>query len=289
MPLNCDKALPELPTQRTGADNASGPRSTFESASDTNKTLPIINIENKISAEEMDRLHDLWNETSAAAPPAEATSPLSNPRAGYCKRANQCFFRPHDDSSVNEWLSTTLRLLQHKADAKATNALQSIRSKAQQRLMNKLKYAKSTPNLSGKDTAAVKAEARIAPNPSKLTLPPKLAPVIRDEASKGEPAPKPEASSPLEELDVNVSDGGIYLTFDPEWRTSSGDVLLTFITPIAQEPLARPDSPLLHRHRSLCELTTHFHFSGRHTESTRKQSADAALHPIDELHSYLEM
>ena len=67
MPLNRDKALPELPigvSIKASEDAVTSPLPSSGSASNYNKTLPTINIEMTLSEEEMDRLHDVWNETS---------------------------------------------------------------------------------------------------------------------------------------------------------------------------------------------------------------------------------
>ncbi|KAG0691877.1 hypothetical protein DFH29DRAFT_883511 [Suillus ampliporus] len=82
------------------------------------------------------------------------------------------------------------------------------------RFLNTAKVARSTPNLN----AAAKADAQRAPPPAHPTL---------HEATASPPAIKQATDTHVGQLDeasqelgIDLNDGGIYLTFDPEWRSS---------------------------------------------------------------------
>lgn len=93
-----------------------------------------------------------------------------------------------------------------------------------------------------------------------------------------------EESRTLTQEELMTDDRGIYLTIDSEWRNSRGEAMLTFLSPIPQDydPF-RPDSPILHRHRSLCDLATLIRAQEPDFEATASPSVD----PIDKLHSFL--
>jgi hypothetical protein len=55
-------------------------------------------------------------------------------------------------------------------------------------------------------------------------------------------APTHPIDAPVDEIDevsqalgIDMSDGGIYLTFDPDFRSSRGEAVLTFLSPIPHE------------------------------------------------------
>jgi len=115
-------------------------------------------------------------------------------------------------------------------------------------------------------------------------------PVLR-EASIHAPVPKKSANSPAnqssgaepEALPIDPNDGGIYLTFDPDRKTSCGDVFMTFLSPIPDE---MPDSPIIHRRHYLDsnELQSWHRNPMPQAEPTRGKME---FEFIDELHSFL--
>lgn len=79
---------------------------------------------------------------------------------------------------------------------------------------------------------------------------------------------------------------GIYLTLDPDSQVSRGEAMLSFLSPIPQDydPF-RPDSPILHRHRSLCDLAM---LAQKPIEEPKPDDrAEVFIHSIDELHSFV--
>lgn len=79
---------------------------------------------------------------------------------------------------------------------------------------------------------------------------------------------------------------GIYLTLDPDWRISRGEALLSFLSPIPHDydPF-RPDSPILHRHQSLCDLAM---LAPKPSGEPNPDNHDEAYtYSIDELHSFV--
>jgi len=65
MPLNRDKALPELPLgRRASACEVHATPSSAGSTSDNIKALPAVKVEGTLSTEEMDNLRDCWNRSS---------------------------------------------------------------------------------------------------------------------------------------------------------------------------------------------------------------------------------
>jgi hypothetical protein len=88
------------------------------------------------------------------------------------------------------------------------------------------KAARSTSNLN----LAANARAR------KISRSVRFAPC---EATASTFAPMHSTDAPVDELDetsqalgIDVNDGGIYLTFDPDCRSSRGEAVLTFLSPI---------------------------------------------------------
>jgi hypothetical protein len=169
-----------------------------------------------------------------------------------------------------------------------TNALEILRSKAQQRLMTKLKCTKSTPNLSGQLKAAVQASATGAPAVPAVV---RAAPTAKEAASAPVSLSPKElpASEMVPELET-LDDNAIYFTIDPDWRASQGSVVFQFITPIPSDDdlHGRPDSPLIHRHHSLDQLAFAYQQSMSMAPS-EERSTNTYPHPIDELHSFLEL
>lgn len=95
-----------------------------------------------------------------------------------------------------------------------------------------------------------------------------------------------EESEVLTQEELMADKRGIYLTLDPDWQISRGEAMLSFLSPIPQDydPF-RPDSPVLHRHRSLCDLAM---LAQKPFEEPKADNhAEAFIHSIDELHSFV--
>lgn len=162
-------------------------------------------------------------------------------------------------------------------------------------MKKKLRYAKSAPDLGG----------QAAPLGRRVTFQP-VAPLRRpveavrkdiggscprNPTSPGELA-TPEAVLQPEDIDENA----IYFTIDPSWRASRGSAQFRSITPIPESPTSfgRSDSPLLHRHHSLDQLSFAAQqatksFTAMEFPEVTVYPSDEVLHPIDELHAYLEL
>jgi hypothetical protein len=162
---------------------------------------------------------------------------------------------------------------------------------AQDRLKKKLRYAKSAPNLG--DQAAPLGRG-VAFQPS-APLPVGAVPKDIGGNSPRNPTLPGELATPEAVFQPeNMEENAIYFTIDSSWRASRGSVQFQFITPIPDSPtsLGRSDSPLLHRHHSLDQLS----FAAQQAtkaftamEFPEVYPSDEVLHPIDELHAYLEL
>lgn len=157
---------------------------------------------------------------------------------------------------------------------------------AQDRLKRKLRYAKSAPNL-GDQVAPLRRVALLQPPmPMPVEAMPKDEGLNgpRDRTSPGKTL-TPDVTVQQEDMDENA----IYFTIDPNWRASRGSVQFECITPIPDNATSdRPDSPLLHRHYSLDQLS----FAAQQTttmEFPELYPRREVPHPVDELHSYLEL
>lgn len=108
------------------------------------------------------------------------------------------------------------------------------------------------------------------------------APEISGHANVAIEAEMPQVASPLQEVVpvINVEESRA-LTQE-ELMTDDGGIY--FLSPIPQDydPF-RPDSPIMHRHRSLCDLATLI----RTQEPDFEATASPRVHPIDELHSFI--
>ncbi|KAF8557104.1 hypothetical protein OG21DRAFT_1495021 [Imleria badia] len=281
-------------------------------SADTNKTLPPINIENTLSEEEISRLHELWNGAGLSArayrrrrrgqnhTPRRIPSPISIPEPEHVLptlpvlSANPSITSttPLTPETRKRWgfLSARSFTDNQEAEKKAPNALEVLRAMAQDRLKKKLRYAKSAPNLSDQ---AASLRRGVTFQPAVPTLVEAATKDIRGSSLRNLTSPgklaTPEAVPQQEDMDENA----IYFTIDPNWRASRG-VQFEAITPIPDSPtslLGRSDSPLLHRHLSLDQLS----FAALQATRTfaamefpEVYSRDEVLHPIDELHAYLE-
>lgn len=164
---------------------------------------------------------------------------------------------------------------------------------AQDRLKKKLRYAKSAPNL-GDQAASLERGATLQPA---VPIPAEVAPKNVEASSPRTPSSPSESATPEAVLQPgDMDENAIYFTIDPNWRASQGSVQFQFITPIPDSPtsLGRQDSPLLHRHHSLDQLS--FAAQDATKVSTTMEfpdevySGDEGLHHIiDELHTCLEL
>ncbi|KAG1750087.1 hypothetical protein EDB19DRAFT_1629184, partial [Suillus lakei] len=142
-----------------------------------------------------------------------------------------------------------------------------------QKFLNTAKAARPTPNMNAADKAGaqkIPRSARFAPCDATASTP---IPTQPTDASVDQ---LDEAS---QELGIDVNDGGIYLTFDPDWRSSRGEAVLTFLSPIPDET---QNSLLIRRRRSLNEAQF-----GQWSVMPRDTSTRARMHPINELQSFL--
>ncbi|KAI6128881.1 hypothetical protein EDD16DRAFT_1545902, partial [Pisolithus croceorrhizus] len=158
-----------------------------------------------------------------------------------------------------------------KPSQKGVNVLESFRCKAQQNIRKRLMNTISTPDIRTKARNVAKPELVITSSvPSLLPHAP--------------PTRTTEESEVLAQEELMADRRGIYLTLDPDWQISRGEAMLSFLSPIPQDydPF-RPDSPILHRHRSLCDLAT----LAQKPFEEPKAEAEAFIHTIDELHSFV--
>lgn len=154
------------------------------------------------------------------------------------------------------------------------NVLESFRCKAQQTIRKRLLNTISTPDIRSKASHVAKPElATTSPVPSLLPHAPPARRTV-------------EESEVLTQEELMADKRGIYLTLDPDSQVSRGEAMLSFLSPIPQDydPF-RPDSPILHRHRSLCDLAM---LAQKPIEEPKPDDrAEAFIHSIDELHSFV--
>lgn len=108
------------------------------------------------------------------------------------------------------------------------------------------KAARSTPNLN----AAIKAGAqmnsrsvRFAPREAIASTPASKRPIyasldqLASTSTRSHPtdAPVDELGEASQALGIDVNDGNIYFTLDPDYRSSRGEAILTFLSPISDE------------------------------------------------------
>ncbi|KAF9234232.1 hypothetical protein BU15DRAFT_65900 [Melanogaster broomeanus] len=316
MPLTYsrDKALPDIPVDvdevRTVAENevnSPGHSGGNGGSWKMNKILPSIDVEKTLSGEDMDRMHGAalsavsqidrlarahrkkrGHNTTTLRVPAPISIPDPENILSSLPSATASIKTPSTTGTHKRWgfLSARKNSDAGNSEKKVVNALEILRSKAQQRLITKL--TKSTPNLSAQVKAAVQGSSTGPPATPEIS---KAAPTAGGATSPCVPSvpAKPldhEVLAELEKFDKNA----IYFTIDPEWRASQGSVVLKFITPIPSDygPNGRPDSPLLHRHHSLDQLAcAHDDWQPLMSMEFPEECLDNT-HPVDELHSFLE-
>ncbi|KAG6332176.1 hypothetical protein ID866_6915 [Astraeus odoratus] len=276
MPSNRNKALPALPSgiETSASEGAPFPHPFSRSTAHVSKSLPTVRAEEVLSKAEMENLRDCWNadvyrkrqlgqHMKFSPPPITLPDAVENiPPSGLSA--------PVSASSISR--SQKLRgffrgrnLPTSPTSQKIPSALQCLKHRAEQNLRKRLKNAISTPDLKDRVKATTQAEARDVPPVPPLTTAMQQATAMAHE-------------------DLVADDAGIYLTIESDWRNSRGEMMLTFLSPIPQDydPF-RPDSPILHRHRSLCDLET----LTRAPPENGVALGPLDVHPIDELHSFL--
>ncbi|KAG1770980.1 hypothetical protein EDD22DRAFT_1047558 [Suillus occidentalis] len=138
-------------------------------------------------------------------------------------------------------------------DAKASRRTRS------QKFLDTGKAARSTPNLNAATKAGVQMNSRyvqfvpceaIASTPaSKRPIYASLNQLVSTSAhSHPTDAPVDELDETSQALGIDVNDGNIYLTLDPDCRSSRGEAVLTFLSPI---PDKISNSTRTHRNQDL--------------------------------------
>lgn len=99
------------------------------------------------------------------------------------------------------------------------------------------KAARTAPNLNATANAGTRKISRSV----------RLAPC---ETTGSPSTPTNSTNAPVDALDgalhtlgIDANDGNIYFTFDPDCISSRGEAVLTFLSPIPDEPSNSPDSP----------------------------------------------
>ncbi|OAX39514.1 hypothetical protein K503DRAFT_865372 [Rhizopogon vinicolor AM-OR11-026] len=292
MPLNAEKDLPSLPGDGRQMHRALPSTGGVVHAT---RSRPTLNLEKPLSPEELALLHDRWNEATSARHIRFERQPLQHgrlrsapPPPSEAENIPVSASRGNDQTSTptpqRQWGIFTRKKLvadASKSDEQVPSSSKPIRSK---KFLSRAKAARSTPDLNASAKAdaqhvspAVPPIPREAPSPAPAKQPAKAPAPATKQPEK--PPTNQGGEAPAPELEINLNDGGIYLTFDPDWRTSCGDVVLTFLSPIPDEI---PDSPIMHRRHSLDELHRQI------TPRSQATSTGAKMDPIDELHSFLE-
>lgn len=112
------------------------------------------------------------------------------------------------------------------------------------------KAARLTTNLNEAANGAQKFSrfARFAPceATASTTAPTRYTYAPVDQLAFASCAPTHPIDAPVDEIDeasqvlgIDMNDGGIYLTFDPDYRSSRGEAILTFLSPIPHETSLR--------------------------------------------------
>ncbi|KAG2756962.1 hypothetical protein P692DRAFT_20860400 [Suillus brevipes Sb2] len=124
------------------------------------------------------------------------------------------------------------------------------------------KAARSTPNLNAATKAGahmISRSVRFAPCEAIASTPAPKRPIyaplnqLASTSTRSHPtdAPVDELDEASQALGIDVNDGNIYLTLDPDCRSSRGEAVLTFLSPIPNEI---SNSTLIPRHRTLSEV-----------------------------------
>lgn len=108
------------------------------------------------------------------------------------------------------------------------------------------KAARSTPNLNAATKAGAQMNSRsvrFAPREAIASTPASKRPIyasldqLASTSTRSHPtdAPVDELGEASQALGIDVNDGNIYLTLDPDYRSSRGEAILTFLSPISDE------------------------------------------------------
>ncbi|KAI6123308.1 hypothetical protein EDD17DRAFT_1503642 [Pisolithus thermaeus] len=288
MPSDRNKTLPAVPLSISphgcGGPIVS-PLVSAESALSISKALPAIKSEETLSEEEMDNWRDHWNES------VKETHVYRKRQLGQHMQfpVSPIFLADATDSipatplSASSQASSTSRshrrwgflkrMPTSKPSQKGVNVLESFRCKAQQNIHKRLTNTVSTLDIRTKARNVALPELAITSSiPSLLPHAP--------------PTRTMEESEVLTQEELMADKRGVYLTLDPDWQISRGEAMLSFLSPIPQDydPF-RPDSPILHRHRSLCDLVM---LAQKPFEEPKADNhAETFIHSIDELHSFV--
>ncbi|KAH7912792.1 hypothetical protein BJ138DRAFT_1099972 [Hygrophoropsis aurantiaca] len=314
MSYNVMKDLPALPASDGPTESVTASAETLPLAGSVlnlAKPRPHILLERRIAPADMERLRSRWqavaiSSTDTIAVPDARNSNSTNTQTLASVREKRRLGQvgplgpfpvppkqleniapapsgPHTAPippvSQKRWVMFTRKALSSRRFMKMTSSPETTTSKqGYSKSTKKAKPSKSTPNLkSAAKTAPVKANP-VEPTAPKVTL------VAKEAATVG-----------LKnfEFDVDIKDGGIYFACDPNWEPSQGDVTLVFVSPDpVDEPQVvfdMPDSPILHGSRSDAEICSTRSLPLRRRSEYREALSPPGLHPIDELHSFLDI
>ncbi|KAG1733577.1 uncharacterized protein EDB91DRAFT_1251242 [Suillus paluster] len=219
MPLNVDKQLPSLPGDLS-IDPASSPTLLAPPATGGRVNMarprPTLNFEKPLSSEELAHLRDHWNEAASARRIRFQRHPVDHDRlrsaplpTSEAENVSGSISRENDPSTPTprkRWgIFTRLTVDAQKIDEQAPKNPKHVRF---QNVLN-----------TGNVSPAVHPMPREAAASTPTVRKPTGTPVTRLDQT-------------AQELGIDLNDGGIYLTLDPEWRSSSGEVVLTFLSPI---------------------------------------------------------
>ncbi|KAG1857983.1 hypothetical protein C8R48DRAFT_775436 [Suillus tomentosus] len=93
-------------------------------------------------------------------------------------------------------------------------------------------------------------------------------------------APVDALDGALHALGIDVNDGNIYFTFDPDCISSRGEAVLTFLSPISDKPSNSSELPP--QHRSLSEVQC-----GHRSAIPQDTTTRARIQPVNELQFFL--
>ncbi|EGN98821.1 hypothetical protein SERLA73DRAFT_181481 [Serpula lacrymans var. lacrymans S7.3] len=151
------------------------------------------------------------------------------------------------------------------------------------KFLKKSATTKSAPDLKalGKATGAKRLAPPVRPVPplpQSATVPPSTKFPVADEEQEGE-------------LTNDFNDKGIYFGCDPRWDPSQGDATLFLISPVDDVPAAADCEELIvKRQRSFTRSTHSLPLDSPNSQIHYHRSPQTQrMHPIDELHSYLEL
>ncbi|KAH7928062.1 hypothetical protein BV22DRAFT_1126830 [Leucogyrophana mollusca] len=284
MSYNVMKELPKLPAS-DGPDTVADQLPHTGSVINLAKPRPHILLERRVAPEDMERLRNRWQEISTSTgesvrrkrqlgqrnplgpfpvPGATENTPPTSvkldsmPGTPGSQKRRGLFGRKLSDTQ--------------RPNKAALGIEKELSTKRSFKFLKKSKTTKSAPDLNGAaKAAAVKSSAvPVVPPMPKVSL----------------PAPK------ANNFDIDINDGGIYFTCDSSWDASQGDATLIFVSPNRIDDAAvgeEPDSPLLHGSYSHADISSMRRLPLRRRSDYRENPSPARMHPIDELHSFLDV